>query len=149
MGEGPCDGQLHEVPAVIFCPGFEDGDDLPCAVRASVSEYEVVASFVVFGKLVAGFIPNGLSAWWPMHVPGDAVYGGNVLNSDYGCLDFSGNGHDIATINATPTWENDHPGLHWPSRPMVVPFVAASPPSTRRVSLGATYIDSSRVVLAG
>lgn len=87
-----------------------------------LSDSEIESLF--FGKMVAGSLPNGLTAWWELAVPGDAVYN-DAVTSDLGVLDRSGHGHDITTITGTPTWSEDSPGLHRPSRPHVV--IAAPP----------------------
>lgn len=100
-------------------------------------------------RLRAGFVQNGLSAWWPLHVAGDGVFN-DVTTTDIGCRDHSGNGKHIDGISGTPTWSADTPGLHWPSRPMIVPFASAGePPAARRISLGAAYVGGGRVVLIG
>ncbi len=103
------------------------------------------------GRLVAGFVARGLTGWWPLHVPGDGLFDEAVAAGDLGLQDLSGYGNpaDVA-INGPPDWRRDSPGLHRSSRPYVVPFVPTGPgPIIRNVSLGATFINSSGVVLVG
>ncbi|MHC4695145.1 MAG: LamG domain-containing protein [Planctomycetota bacterium] len=102
-------------------------------------------------RLVAGFISDGLTGWWPLHVPGDGTFDEAVTGGDMGLQDFSRYQNPAdATISGAPAWRRESPGLHWPSRPYLMPFVpAGGGQSTRRVSIGSTFIDSTTVVLVG
>ena len=101
------------------------------------------------GRLVAGFLRDGLTGWWPLHAPGDAVFD-NVAAGDLGLQDFSGNGTPADDfINGSPEWSTDVPGLHWATAALVIPGAAGIGPALRRVSLGSTFIESARVVLVG
>lgn len=90
--------------------------------------------------------PEGLIHHWPLDVPGDVVYN-DFADGDYGGRDLIGG--LPALLGIAPQWSADSVGLHWPSTPYAMPFVLGGPPTTRRVSLGETFIDSTRVVLAG
>ncbi|UCE60477.1 MAG: LamG domain-containing protein [Phycisphaerales bacterium] len=99
------------------------------------------------GRLRAVHIPNGLLHYWPLDAPGDSSYG-DFTDGDYGGRDLVG---DLpAILGAAPAWSPSSPGLHWSSQPYRV-FTTPTDGQTaaRRVSLGGTFIDSTRVVLAG
>jgi len=99
------------------------------------------------GRLRAMHIPAGLVHYWPLDVPGDASFG-DFANGDFGGRDLVG---DLsAMLGTAPAWNQSSPGLHWPSSAHVTPAgMAGGQTNARRVSIGGTFIDADRVVLAG
>jgi len=99
------------------------------------------------GRLRAVHLPAGLIHYCPLDVPGDSVYG-DFADGDYGGRDLVG---DLPAILGTaPVWNESSPGLHWPSQPSrVFPTILGDQTASRRVSIGGTFINSTRVVLAG
>jgi len=94
-------------------------------------------------RVRAGFFPEGLIQWWPLDVPGDGIYDA-FADGDYGGRDLTGT--LPAQLGTAPDWSEDSPGLHWPTRPILTPFVGAG---ARRVAIGTAFINRSRVVLVG
>ncbi|MFQ5591236.1 MAG: LamG domain-containing protein [Phycisphaerae bacterium] len=133
----------------LAIPGF-DGHVADLAIWDRALDAQDIHS-LAGGRLVAGFASAGLAAWWPLDVPGDSIFDEAVAAGDRGLQDHTGRGNSLdAVVVGDPDWRVDSPGLHWPARPHSVPFVpSAGAPTTRRVSLGAIFIDTTNAVLVG
>jgi len=124
--------------------GFDGLIEEACLWNRALAQSEIES--LVSARLRSVVGRSGRVAYWPLDVPGDAVYH-DAADGDFGLRELV-SGNAMVVSAGVPTWSESSKGLHWPSRVRVMAHKPAAA-AARRISLGGVWIGGGRVVLAG